>query len=191
MENLPDFEIRPLGEISNAFLAKNIATFGDAVHFVAHLNYGRNANKEDLKTVFSDNCGTCSTKHALLKLLADENGFGGIKLLLGIFKMNAKNTHRVAQTLLKNHLEYLPEAHNYLKANSTIFDFTKANSKASDFADDLIMEIEMQPNQISDYKVGFHKKYLQQWLDENPQIQFDLDGIWQIREQCIRDLSNN
>lgn len=190
MKNLPDFRIESLDEISNQFLKKGILTFHPAANFIANLAYGRNANKEDLKSIFEDNCGTCSTKHALLKMLADENGFNEIKLFLGLFKMNAVNTPGISQTLKKNKLEYIPEAHNYLKFESQIYDFTRPNSKASDFENDLIFEIEIAPTQISNYKVQLHREYLQNWLGTNPKIEFDLEGIWKIREECIQDLSN-
>lgn len=190
MSNLPNFKIQPLGEISNEFLNINIFTFSDATQFVANLNYGRNENKNDLKTVFIDNCGTCSTKHALLKKLADENGFSQIKLILGIFKMNSKNTAEISETLQKNNLKFIPEAHNYLKFENQIFDFTNPNSKPSDFEDDLIIEIEMLPNQISNYKVEYHKKHLQDWLKKNEEIELEIEDIWKIREQCILDLTN-
>jgi hypothetical protein len=190
MSNLPNFKIQPLGKISNEFLNSNIFTFSDATQFVANLNYGRNENKNDLKTVFIDNCGTCSTKHALLKKLADENGFSQIKLILGIFKMNSKNTAEISETLQKNNLKFIPEAHNYLKFENQIFDFTNSKSKPSDFEDDLIIEIEMLPNQISNYKVEYHKKHLQDWLKKNEEIELEIEDIWKIREQCILDLTN-
>jgi hypothetical protein len=190
MTELPNFKIEASGEISNEFLKKEIPTFKDAILFVANLNYGRNANKDDLKSVFIDNCATCSTKHALLKKLADENGFSQVKLFLGIFKMNSVNTKGVSNTLKKYNLDYIPEAHNYLKLGNKIYDFTRANSSASDFENDLISEIEILPNQISDYKVSLHKSYLENWLDNNKQIRFTLAEIWAIREHCIQELTD-
>jgi thiol-disulfide isomerase/thioredoxin len=187
--NLPHFDIQPVGEISKEFLVRNIVTFKNATDFIAKLDYGRNANKNDLKTLFTDNCGTCSTKHAVLKQLADENGFDEIKLVIGIFKMNAENTSEISKTLEKYNLEFIPEAHNYLKYRNQIFDFTKVDAKPSDFENDLMEELEIFPNQISSYKVDFHKKHLQNWLDKNPEIPFDLEEIWAIREQCIQDLA--
>lgn len=185
----PDFTIQLSGEISNEFLKKGIFTFSGATTFTANLDYGRNENKDDLKTVFTDNCGTCSTKHALLKALADENGHPEIKLVLGIFRMHAGNTPKVAQTLTKYGLDFIPEAHNYLKFENEIFDFTWPDSKASDFENDLITEMEMLPKQISTYKVALHKNYLKGWLDQNPQIKYDIEEIWKVREECIGDLS--
>ena len=190
MKNLPNFRIQSLGEISNEFLRNGILTFSDATDFVANMDYGRNANKDDLKTVFIDNRGTCSTKHALLKKLADENGLEEIKLFLGIFKMNAKNTLAISGTLRKNKLEFIPEAHNYLKFENEIFDFTTSDSKASDFENDLIFEVEILPSQISNYKVDFHRRFLHDWLNQNSGIKFELDQFWKIRESCIQDLAN-
>ncbi|MFN6341326.1 MAG: hypothetical protein ACK4Y6_02890, partial [Bacteroidota bacterium] len=75
MTNQLDFEIKSKGQISKEFIDRNIFTFNQASIFVRQLAYGRNADKNNLTSVFTDNCGTCSTKHALLKKLADENNF--------------------------------------------------------------------------------------------------------------------
>lgn len=190
MSELPNFEIKSNGEISMEFLKRNIYSFNEATTFINNLKYGRNDNKDDLKTIFEDNCGTCSTKHSVLKQLADENNNREIKLILGIFKMNGNNTSETKETLDKNKLEYIPEAHNYLKYNNIIFDFTKIGSKPSDFENDLLEEIEILPNQISSFKVEYHKQYLQKWLIENDNIQLNLDELWQIREECIQSVSN-
>ena len=124
---LPEFEIQPKGKISKAFISKNILSFSHAADFITHLPYGRNANKTDLLTVFTDGCATCSTKHALLKVLADENNISGLQFILGIVKMSAKNTPEVRATLEKNKLDYIPEAHNYLRFKNSILDYTKPN----------------------------------------------------------------
>ena len=184
-----DFEIEPNGEISKTFLYQNILTFKDATIFIKELKYGRNENKNDLTSIFNDNCGTCSTKHAILKKLADENNYSDIKLILGIFKMSASNTKKIKETLEKNNLDYIPEAHNYLKYENEIFDFTSSNSKTSDFEYDLLEEIEILPNQITSFKVDYHKNYLQKWLNENNEIKLTLDELWRIREKCIENLS--
>jgi hypothetical protein len=67
-----NFKIQTLGPISNLFLDKGIKDFIEAGQFISRIKYGRNKNKTELTTVFNDNCGTCGTKHALLKLLLDE-----------------------------------------------------------------------------------------------------------------------
>lgn len=191
MTNKPDFDIKSNGQISKEFIDRNILTFNQASIFVRQLAYGRNADKNNLASVFTDNCGTCSTKHALLKKLADENNFEKVKLIVGLFKMNKKNTPEISETLHKNQLEFIPEAHCYLKFEDHIIDLTKINSKPTDFLEDLIEEIEISPEQITDYKVNYHKNYLLTWLDKNEQISYSIHDIWKIREQCIQDLADN
>ena len=191
MTNQSNFDIKSTGEISKEFIDRNILTFIHATLFVKELAYGRNVDKNNLASVFTDNCGTCSTKHTLLKKLADENNFETIKLIVGIFRMNKNNTPEISATLLQNNLEFIPEAHCYLKFEDQILDLTKINSNPKNFVDDLIEEIEILPEQITDYKVNYHKNYLVTWLDNNKQINFSLNDIWKIREQCIEDLANN
>jgi len=187
--SIPDFLIKGQDTVCKAFTGSGIHSFHQAIHYVRHLPYGRNTDKNDLTTLFKDHCGTCSTKHALLKVLADEHQIEDLQLIIGLYKMNDNNTPRVAQTLAQYGLEYIPEAHCYLKYQGRIFDFTKANSKASDFENDLIEETAIEPHQISEYKIAYHKKYLQHWLNtEKPDVA-SLSALWHIREQCIKALS--
>ena len=186
-----NFDIKPIGTISRRFLALNISTFSEATKFVRQLTYGRNENKANLTTVFADNCGTCSTKHALLKQLADENNFSGLKLITGIFRMNSTNTPKISETLHQHQLNYIPEAHNYLKYAGQILDFTNKTSKPADFENELIEEIEIRIDQIADFKVNYHKQYLNSWLHKQKTLNLTLDELWIIREQCIADLSTN
>lgn len=184
----PDFEVKPKGKISEAFLKNGILTFRQATKFIQNLPYGRNSNKNDLASLFTDNCGTCSTKHAILKQLADENNFTHIILICGLFRMSSQNTPEISSTLNKHGLVFIPEAHNYLKYKNQILDFTKPDADAIDFIDDLIEEIEILPHQITDFKVTYHKKYLEKWLENNINIKLSLTDLWTIREQCISDL---
>jgi len=184
-----DFEINREGEISNLFRENKITNFQNAFDFVKQLPYGRNADKADLTSVFIDGCGTCSTKHALLKQVAIENNFGELKLMVGLFKMNAINTPEIGSTLKKYNLNYIPEAHCYLRLGDEILDATKPNSKPEYFVYDLIEEQEIMPFQIIDYKVAYHKKYLENCLNQTQIKGYNINGLWAIREQCIQDLS--
>jgi len=56
-----NFEIKSTGEISQLFLKNNCSDFHTASEFVRNLPYRRNLNKDNLATVFIDECGTCST----------------------------------------------------------------------------------------------------------------------------------
>lgn len=186
-----NFDIKPVGTISRQFLAHNISTFIEATKFVKRLAYGRNVNKADLTTVFIENCGTCSTKHALLKQLADENNFANLKFITGLFRMNSSNTPKISATLRHHKLDYIPEVHNYLKYGDQILDFTNKTSKPADFENELIEETEIRTDQIADFKINYHKQYLTNWLDKQKTLNLTLDELWKIREQCIADLSTS
>jgi hypothetical protein len=125
----------------------------------------------------------------LLRQLAVENKADNIKLILGVFKMSKFNTPQIGATLDKYGLPYILEAHNYLSFDNEIIDCTKTGFGVDNFVADLVAEIEIEPNQITDYKVNYHKQILQKWLSENPQIELSFIELWIIREQCIEDLS--
>lgn len=184
-----NFAIKQADPVSCAFLRHHATDFSSASNYIRNLPYGRNADKNNLMTVFSDGCGTCSTKHALLKQLADENHIDGLQLVLCIFKMNSLNTPKVSATLEKYGLDYIPEAHNYLKYDGQIFDFTGPGFDPKNYKEDILHETEIMPAQITDFKVASHKNFLQKWLAENPGIKYSLNELWAIREQCIEDLA--
>ena len=190
-----NFDIVSDRKISQLFKQNHCFDFLSASEFVRNLPYRRNLNKDNLATFFTDNCGTCSTKHALLKKLAEENNQPDFKLILGIFQMNGENTPNIKSILeaLREHqsdnLEYIPEAHNYLKFKNQILDFTKKNSSENDFINNLLEEIEIQTHQINQFKIEFHKNYLKKWLAKNPEILYSLEELWKIRELCIQALS--
>lgn len=163
------------GIVSEQFLNRNIHDFYSACHYISMLPYKRNTDKHDILCVFNDSGGTCSTKHAVLRKLALENDAAEIKLILGIFKMDAGYTGKI------------PEAHNYLKIEQTYYDFTKANSNYHDFKNKLLIEKEIEYNQIVEEKSAFHQDFLKNWINtEN--LNYSLHKIWEIREQCIQDL---
>ncbi|PZU90212.1 MAG: hypothetical protein DI529_03295 [Chryseobacterium sp.] len=190
-----NFNIVSDQEISQLFKQNNCSDFHSASEFIRNLPYRRNLNKDNLAAIFIDECGTCSTKHAVLKTLAEENNQPDFKLILGIFRMNGSNTPKIKSVLetlrepQSDKLEYIPEAHTYLKFRNLILDFTKKNSSENDFINELLEETEIQPHQINQFKIEFHKNYLKYWLLENPKISYSLDELWKIRELCIQALS--
>jgi len=186
---LHNFPINPGKEISNAFLERGITDFSSALIYVQDLPYGRNTDRGNPILVLKEQAGTCSTKHTLIKLLADENEKPEVKLMMGIFKMNEQNTKKVKPVLEKYNLEYIPEAHSYLKIGNKVVDITKRSFANTLFLHDLMEEEEIIPAQIGSYKVARHKEFLTNWLDTNKQIPYHLHDLWSIREECIETLS--
>lgn len=184
-----NFTIAPAGALSKEFLSLGIKDFLSACQYVTQLPYGRNTNKASNMIVFRDKCGTCSTKHALLKNLASENNQHTVKLMLALFKMNAQNTPVLKDILNQYQLPYIPEAHNYLLVNDEIVDCTKPGFSVKNFYSDVIQQTEITSQQITDFKVDYHKRFIQQWLEENPHIKIPPEKLWAIREACIETLS--
>jgi hypothetical protein len=162
--------------------------FETLIEKVKNIPYGRNANRYDFSLVLSENKGTCSSKHAFLKDFADNNGIENVKLYIGIFKMNETNTPKLGNLLSNNNIDYIPEAHCYLKINQVPIDVTSVDSFYDKIKQDIIEEIEISPNQVSDFKVAYRKAFLKKWINETNQNNI-FEEIWDIREQCILKLS--
>jgi hypothetical protein len=92
----------------------HLNTWEDLIQHIKYLPYGRNTNSEYFSLVLKEHQGSCSSKHALLKSIALENNFNNIKLILGVFKMNSKNTPKISSILEKHNIEFIPEGHCYL-----------------------------------------------------------------------------
>lgn len=184
-----NFKLEPgRGAISDAFINNNASDFRQAANFVKYLPYGRNTDKGDPLILFKDGRGTCSTKHATLYRLAQEQGYKEAELWMGMFKMNRINTPRVVAVLEKYQLTYIPEAHNYLRINGSILDCTGSNSSAGNFENDLLAEIQIKPDQIGAYKVSWHVNFLKEWCNIQ-RTPYTPEEIWNIREQCIAALT--
>ena len=162
--------------------------FQETISFVKQIPYGRNSNREDLSLVISENKGTCSSKHAYLKDFAIKNKIPNVQLIIGIYRMNEKNT-KIGTILSENNLEFIPEAHCYLKIDGKTVDITSKDNDFDKIKADLLKEIEIQPYQVADFKVNYHQNYLKNWLTET-NSKFSFDEIWKIREICIQKLSN-
>lgn len=119
-----NFVLKNNQSASALFIERGATDFAQACDFIRALPYRRNSGKTDPSIIFRENCGTCSTKHAALFLLAQENEIRGVQLMLGIYRMNRQNTPGIGDTLEKNGIEFLPEAHNYLRVNGEILDCT-------------------------------------------------------------------
>jgi len=184
---LYNFSILSGNPISDRFLQSGVNDFSSALIYIQDLPYRRNENKDNATVVFDEQCGTCSTKHAVLKRLVDENGKEA-RLMMGIFKMNGTNTKAVSTVLEKYKLDYIPEAHVYLRMESKVIDATKQGFANTLFLNDLLYEEEISPSQIGNYKINKHRDFMIDWLDKNPQIPYDIQRLWIIREECIAAL---
>lgn len=175
-------------ELTRSVRSKDIETWNDLLEFVRHLPYGRNQNREDLSLVISEKMGSCSSKHALLRKIAENNQISGVELILGMFKMDHQNTPKIRSTISDHGLEYIPEAHCYLKFNGIRFDLTAVDASFEAIQKDILEEIVIAPEQVTSFKVDYHQNFLKKWMAENAVSQ-DFATLWSVREMCIQKLS--
>ena len=185
---LSEFEIEPVGELSQLCLQAKLSNFQLLCGWLENLPYGRTTSRTNLSQLFTENRGTCSSKHGLFKTVALENGYDGFKLIIGIYKMNSQNTPGIGNVISNNQLDYIPEAHSYIRYNDTTIDLTNTTSSFDRIESDVLEELEIEPNQIGQFKVDFHQSFLQEWIAKE-KIHLAFDVIWKLREQCIANLS--
>lgn len=166
---------------------RSIHYWSDLIEYIRQLPYGRNQNREDFSLVLKEGKGTCSSKHAFLKKIADLNGIENVKLIMGVYKMNPLNSPKTGRTIPESGLDYIPEAHCYLKLGNRRFDVMSPDSHFRHFENDLLEEVEIEPEQVNVFKVEFHKSFLKRWIAATP-VHLDFEQVWAVREQCIKKL---
>jgi hypothetical protein len=133
--------------------------------------------------------GTCSSKHALLSILAEENALQNVELIVGIFILSAETHPQVAPVLEKHKLTSIPECHVYLRYKGKRFDYTFPTQSIAPIENKIVREQRIEPQQVIDWKIVIHKDYLTRWLARTPDLSYDLNQIWSIREEIIAHLS--
>jgi len=176
------------GPISSAFVTKGISTFKESCELVRALPYRRNSTKNDKLIVLKEEYGTCSSKHKLLKILAEENDIKSCKLILCMFKMSGGNTPKIKGVLDKYGLKYIPEAHTYLAIDGKVNDFTFPDEPELFYLNDILYTEEIAAEQIRKYKAESHRAYLKEWGERNG-LSFTFEELWEIREECIAVLA--
>jgi hypothetical protein len=190
LEALLPYRLTPSGMVSTAFLSLAKGDLRAAGQHVCELPYGRNDHPDDPLAVLTEQRGTCSTKHALLRRLAIEQGID-LVLVLGIYEMNERNTPGVGSVLQRYGLKALPEAHCYLRVGDKRIDVTRQRARSDvEPISHFLHEEQIDPSQITTYKMRVHKGFLRQWISERRGLgELSLATIWAIREECVAALS--
>lgn len=175
-------------EITQQARKMDLTSWHKLTRWVKRLPYGRNRNRTDFSLVLKEKKGTCSSKHALLKKIADLNNISDIELILAIYRMNEFNTPAIGDVLTTATLKYIPEAHCYLQVDGVRVDFTSRNSDIRRIESDILEERIISPDQVSEFKVEYHKTYIRKWLKDTD-INISFEELWEYREQCIGRLS--
>jgi len=174
--------------LSSLALSSGIQTWGQLIKYVQLLPYGRNSDRANFSMVLTEKKGSCSSKHALLKLIAEENNISDVKLILAIYRMNRSNTPGIGLVLEKHGLDYIPEAHCFLKLGNLYKDFTTISSNYEKLKKDILIEKEINPIHVVQDKIDFHKNFIKDWLGQK-HSSLDFEQAWLVREKCIKNLS--
>lgn len=125
-EVLPDKIIAAVGPISRTFLELGIRHFQQACGYVHALPYGYNSDRDDPMTLFRENRGSCTTKHAVIALLAAELDLA-IEKNICIYPMTERLVTGTRTILDKYHLPYVPMIHCFLAFQGHRVDLTEGN----------------------------------------------------------------
>ena len=187
---LPQVSLEPAGALSAEILARGVTDFQATGRYLQGLPYGRTADRADFRGVLREGKGTCSTKHALLAAIAQEQSVA-VVLTLGIYAMHERNTPGVGTVLARYGLASLPEAHCYLTYEGVRIDVTRSGAEPAEPITEFLYEEAIVPEQIGEHKVTLHRRFMQRWVDDHPELVAGrtFEDVWRIREECIAALA--
>ena len=180
--------LRSNDEHTQIAVSKGVTSWESLLKYIRALPYGRVTDRSNISMVLTEGRGSCSSKHALLKELADLNGIPDVELVLCLYKMNKRNTPGIKDALDQISIDYIPEAHTYLRIKNRPYDFTSPDSNFSRIANDILEELTIVPSQVSEFKVTYHQEFIRKWIVEH-NVPYDFATLWEAREQCIKNLS--
>jgi hypothetical protein len=122
----PDKKVRDAGPVARTFLGLGIEDFQEACRYVLELPYGYNSNRDDLMTLFKENKGSCTTKHAVTATLAAELNMG-IEKHIGIYAMTEVLVTGAQEILNAYDLPYIPMVHCFLVYQDLCVDLSEGN----------------------------------------------------------------
>ena len=186
MNALPSFRLHASSPLSSEIRRLGLRTYGEFALRVRDIPYGRPASPLPL-AVFVENVGTCSSKHRLLAEVAHECGHSEIQLAVGIYEMCEANTPGVGEVLAAHGVASIPEAHCYLVAHGTRFDFTGLSAGRSSPFDVLLEEHIVLPEYLGMSKSRLHERALGAWA---LRVGMSRESAWQARESCIVALAS-
>ncbi|MCP3954636.1 MAG: hypothetical protein GY697_20810 [Desulfobacterales bacterium] len=188
----PDGPIVGSGMISQRFLELDIHSFHAACRYVHQLPYGYNSDKDDLLILFKENLGTCTTKHAVIGMLATEMDFA-IQKNIGIYRMTEKIVTGTDALLEKYDLPYIPMLHCLLVYDSYRVDLTEGNHNGKNCAIvDFLYTEKVIPNIIGKDEYLLYRKALKEKIllrDELKNV--DMKRVLRAREEGLALLKAN
>lgn len=179
--------LNSIDDLTSDLLEAGVVSWDDIVRSVQCFHYGRNSDRNDLNLVWYERKGSCSSKHAFLKHVADLNGVPQIDLILAFYRMNESNTPGIGNVLADNGLSFIPEAHCFLKVKGKELDITTKQSEFKRYENDILETRVIKATDVIENKVTWHKEFMKNWSIQSQQSK-SFDELWTIREACIENL---
>ncbi len=180
-----NFDICERGPVSKFVCDMGISEFSDLTCCIRNIPYGRTVSSDPL-SVLKEKRGTCSSKHRLLKAIAEEHRKNDIDLVVGLYMMCEANTPGVGNILDEAGIRAIPEAHCYLKYQGQRYDETGLHQAEISPFDSLISEHITTSADILFFKRTFHRKTIACWAEKE---RLSFSCAWALREKCIQALS--
>jgi hypothetical protein len=183
---LPDRKIAPLGDVSNKFIDLGISSFKAACHYVHELPYGYNSNRDDVMILFREGRGSCTTKHAVIAVLARELDLAIVKNI-GIYPMTEALVTGTAAILEKYALPYLPMIHCFLACERYRVDLTEGNANGKNGPIERLLAItEVPPNVSAREEYLIYRRILNDDILKREEFQgAELKRVLMAREQGL------
>ena len=141
IDTLPDAPIVAGRPVSDRFLALGATTFHAACRYARNIPYGYNSDREDLFILFTEQKGSCTTKHAVVATLAQEIGLP-VHKNIGVYAMTEAIVTGTDRILHRFGLPYLPMVHCFLAYGRFRVDLTEGNRNGKNTAIDAFLYTE-------------------------------------------------
>jgi hypothetical protein len=183
---LPDRPIEGSGPMSGKFLESGVKTFAAACRRVREMPYGYNSDRDDPATLFKENKGSCTTKHAAIALLAEELELPVFKKI-GIYAMTEEIVTGTGEILRKHNLPYIPMVHCFLASGEVRVDLTEGNDNGKNRPIDEFLFTEKVDANISakDEYLLYRKALKEHVLSRNEFEDANLKSVLHAREDGI------
>lgn len=192
IEVLPDPPIIGESPMVNEFARRGIASFQQACRFVLELPYGYNSDRDEKLSLFRENQGTCTTKHAVIAALAGELNLP-VHKNLGLYPMTEELVAGAGKLLVKFALPYIPMLHCFITFAGFRIDLTEGNRNGKKRSiEEYLCVWQVQPDISEKEEYLLLRKALQETILKRAEFSgVDLKRILQAREQGLKLLNAN
>ena len=191
IELLPNIRIQSKGVVSEKFLNLGITTLWEACYWLKDLPYGSNSTNENSLILFTENCGTCTTKHGVIARLAQEIELELYKNL-GFYRLNDEIVTGINEIIQPYGLDFIPQIHCFLEYGSSRFDLTAGNCNGKNkIIEDYDFVVRVNPDLSNEEYQNYYISYLHKYFDfaiEPKLAELGVDKILQLLEDCDRQV---